>query len=1636
MIVKGGKVAGTNAARANLAAHLVKDHGEHGERQVATVSLDHFRNVSGDGISDLDRIQTALEEQADGLLGTKCKNPSWQMILAPDRELTPAEWEVALDILDDGMGFKKGEHEHQRLAVFHHKDGEPGHAHIIYGRRTESGTAWSDSMDYLRNECVQARLAAAGFGEFVAVKGAHTKTVVRMLREQGHHAVADMVAERQQERVATTATMTRAEHQQEIRTGVSKHAIEAVIHRAWEATKGDGIAFKRQIEEAGLLLTVGRKGQMVVVHPLGGDSGSVHEVYRAIFTHRKDRKLDALDGEALKAEIDARLAPLVDSLRGTDDVQIGIKADRGLPPTPDKDFRPDPPQVPVGPAREPKSQRPGKVKTVLEELAAKSASWTDKELRAACRRASGGSREKADTLYRNALRDEKMVTISNYKGERRYATETMVRAESRLRNLAREARSDITHRIPPEAIEAGITKWTKEWQDREKHTYTLSAEQLDMVRHVLSGGAIANVSGIAGAGKTTAIGCAVAILQDHGYKVVGCAPSSKAASGLQEVGVADTDSIFSLIRRMDVARVARSGLVGSLDTVHLIQGPPGSEPVETTARASLMRKAEYALANANTRTPAGKKDAIRAQEKIDVLRGNKKMSPRVKSWIQRTLERDAAPPVDNKTIVIADESGMSDTVQLSELIGRIRNEGGKAIPVGDAIQLQPVAAGAGFRVLCEMAAPAKLTGVNRQKEQWQREATQSFSLGTVEGGRAAMAAYVQHGLVKTGIGGPFDVEIIQQVETQIGTTLSQDDQRRVVLIGKYLEARETAGAIWHNELRDLGTERMQGHPAYPAFKQAQADRAQAALSIATDPEAVKWLARFGVDRITFAEDHLAALGRVRAVAQAGAAAEADRLAIPAGLEPGHGAIKVDFRHEAIKAMVAEWARDEAVEWERWGRKGGREPSSLMLAYTRASVADLNAAAYAVAKQTGRVSGPCYNIETAEHGLVEVGKGCRLQLFKNQNGSDLKNGTFATVLDIKPGTDGGGAVLEVRLDSGKIVDIDPTKYNQLSHGYASTIHKSQGCTVDRGYLVASRNLDLHKYYVALSRHRQFCKTYAAKGDYATDGELVTAAGVAQSADTLMAAEVDARRLIQESGKIGLETAVARATAILHQETENDHGKTTEQEKGAQRAANRDRDSREFESSLGAVRRLSEAASLVQVCHLPKGDLVPPTGRQGTGAERVLREIPDDRLDEQIAAGAGRHLQRDAGELTPAQAPAPEVPGMAVGAQNPDKNNQVLKSAIVTDLKESPEKSEAVQEVAKQDQPKAVEPKAVESPAPTASLSTRQQKIAREIEIAENIAVGGYSEMVTKTNLATAARLREENPDVAAQVAPNPKLAELKVENEPVSTKGREKAAESPAQTPVQATSPRNLISRITAEEGGTERINAGISAAKAVREYREAVQARLAAKGDDIATTWETLEAKAGFVMRDPKAAAKLDPKEVEQATQQADRLQTDQERKRAWEAHNDWTREEHHNRSTAPTIQTDASERKYATWAARAAAVIDQGIEIPPNRKGTFQVAARDHHAATLLVKTAAAAKKVYGMADESAKPAAKQNYYSALEDAATHRCGRFRLGDPQHKELFADLQTIREEQKQQRTNPYAKGFGDGMALTKGGMER
>jgi conjugative relaxase-like TrwC/TraI family protein len=162
----------------------------------------------------------------------------------------------------------------------------------------------------------------------------------------------------------------------------------------------------------------------------------------------------------------------------------------------------------------------------------------------------------------------------------------------------------------------------------------------------------------------------------------------------------------------------------------------------------------------------------------------------------------------------------------------------------------------------------------------------------------------------------------------------------------------------------------------------------------------------------------------------------------------HGRLHLcDSARSARLAMVAEWAGSRS--------EGG---SSRMYAISRSDVEDLNILARAELRRRGLLVG-----DIAEAGGRAYAVGDEVLFCRNDRRLGVLNGTRGTV----SGGDSNGLVVES--DRGtRVVGPDYLEEGHLSHGYASTVHKAQGATVDRAFVLGSDALYREAGYVAMSR----------------------------------------------------------------------------------------------------------------------------------------------------------------------------------------------------------------------------------------------------------------------------------------------------------------------------------------------------------------------------------------------------------------------------------------------------------------------------------------------------------------------------------------------------------------------------------------
>jgi ATP-dependent exoDNAse (exonuclease V) alpha subunit len=198
--------------------------------------------------------------------------------------------------------------------------------------------------------------------------------------------------------------------------------------------------------------------------------------------------------------------------------------------------------------------------------------------------------------------------------------------------------------------------------------------------------------------------------------------------------------------------------------------------------------------------------------------------------------------------------------------------------------------------------------------------------------------------------------------------------------------------------------------------------------------------------------------------------------------------------------LAIFTRQGAIRWtgkeeeafsglvEQWGRDVEADPAKtrFVFAYTNADVKELNAALRAARKGQGAL-GADQTLMTAD-GEMAFAENDRVQFTGTARHRDYREAGLATgnvgtiraiegdritvALDAKPGAPERTVSFVVGTDHAA------GQFDQLRHGYAGTIYRGQGRTLDATYLYHSPHWRSASSYVALTRHRENVTLFVA------------------------------------------------------------------------------------------------------------------------------------------------------------------------------------------------------------------------------------------------------------------------------------------------------------------------------------------------------------------------------------------------------------------------------------------------------------------------------------------------------------------------------------------------------------------------------
>ena len=109
---------------------------------------------------------------------------------------------------------------------------------------------------------------------------------------------------------------------------------------------------------------------------------------------------------------------------------------------------------------------------------------------------------------------------------------------------------------------------------------------------------------------------------------------------------------------------------------------------------------------------------------------------------------------------------------------------------------------------------------------------------------------------------------------------------------------------------------------------------------------------------------------------------------------------------------------------------------------------------------------------------DFGEGDRIVFLQNDtiDGVKVRNGQLGRVIEAKEGA------MAVELENGQRVAFGQDRYNHIAHGFAVTIYKSQGVTLDNTLVLAQRSMTQNLAYVAMTRHKKSAQMYYGQASF--------------------------------------------------------------------------------------------------------------------------------------------------------------------------------------------------------------------------------------------------------------------------------------------------------------------------------------------------------------------------------------------------------------------------------------------------------------------------------------------------------------------------------------------------------------------------
>tara|TARA_R110002096_G_scaffold425908_1_gene635006 strand:- start:1172 stop:3691 length:2520 start_codon:yes stop_codon:yes gene_type:complete len=179
-------------------------------------------------------------------------------------------------------------------------------------------------------------------------------------------------------------------------------------------------------------------------------------------------------------------------------------------------------------------------------------------------------------------------------------------------------------------------------------------------------------------------------------------------------------------------------------------------------------------------------------------------------------------------------------------------------------------------------------------------------------------------------------------------------------------------------------------------------------------------------------------------------------------------VKSDDEEASKKTLIEKWKTDFDLN---------TSASRFVFAYRNKDVSEFNMAMRDHLQTRGVVAKDNHNFMT-KHGRFDFSVGDQLVMTATDKRKGLINGQGGKIVEIE------GAFITLEMN-GELRTLDSNEFTGFRHGYAGTIYKGQGRTVNHAYIYHTKHWGQANGYVALSRHKTDAHLFVA-GEY-RDGE---------------------------------------------------------------------------------------------------------------------------------------------------------------------------------------------------------------------------------------------------------------------------------------------------------------------------------------------------------------------------------------------------------------------------------------------------------------------------------------------------------------------------------------------------------------------